>query len=73
MKKLGILLTCVCVGLLIGCNNPQGQEAKEKMKEVGGELLKTGEKAGEAIKSGAESVINESKEALEKNKAEGKN
>jgi hypothetical protein len=64
MKKLGILLLFACSGLFaVGCNNPQGQESKEKFKEVGDELLKTGKKTGEALESGAESLIQEGKEA----------
>jgi hypothetical protein len=64
MKNFGILLMSACAALFaVGCNNPQGQEAKEKAKEVGKELLNTGEKALEAAKSGAESVIEEGKDA----------
>lgn len=64
MKTLATLLALVGVGLFAtGCNNPQGQESKEKFNEVGGELLKTGKKAGEAIESGLESLAKEGKEA----------
>lgn len=66
MKSLGILMMSVCAALFaVGCNNPQGQEAKEKAKEVGKELLNTGEKALDAAKSGAKSVIEEGKEAAQ--------